>query len=119
MCSSGVSSSSDVLHYAACMSYLVVGTRAGSAWGLEVQGVGRTSATDLAGIESAVRSLLVGEGRDDAATADLQLLLPDFEVDLGEQRLPGSPRPHAEIVAGVIALLVAVGGIAFAIGLFF
>jgi|SRR5664279_2635937 hypothetical protein len=99
------------------MSYLVVGTRAGSAWGLEVQGVGRTSATDLAGVESAVRGLLVGEGKDDAATADLQLLLPDFEVDLNEQTLPSDARPHLEIVAGVIALVVVFGGIAFAIGL--
>lgn len=99
------------------MSYLVVGTRAGNAWGLEVQGVGHTSATDLSGVESAVRGLLVGEGRDDAATADLQLLLPDFEVDLGEKTLPGDARPHLEIVAGVIALVVAVGGIAFVIGM--
>jgi hypothetical protein len=99
------------------MSYLVVATRAGSAWGLQVQGVGRTSATDLTGVESAVRALLLAEGRDDSATADLQLLMPDFEVDLDEQGLPAADRPHAEIIAGVIALVVAVGAIAFAIGL--
>jgi len=99
------------------MSYLVVATRAGNAWGLEVQGVGHTSATDLAGVESAVRALLVGEGRADAANADLQLLLPDFEVDLAESRIPGSDRPQLAIVAGVIALLVVLGALAFVLTL--
>ncbi len=97
------------------MSYLVVGTRSGSAWGLEVQGVGHTSATDLAGVESAVRGLLAAEGIADAATVDLQLLLPDFEVDLDQQGMPGSARPHREILAGVIALVVVVGAIGFVV----
>ena len=95
------------------MSYLVVGTRSGSAWALEVQGVGRTSATDLPGVEPAVRGLLAAEGIADAATVDLQLLLPDFEVDLDQHGMPGSARPHRELLAGVIALVVAVGAIGF------
>lgn len=99
------------------MSYLVVGTRSGSAWGLEVQGVGRTSATDLAGVETAVRGLLLAEGRADASDADLQLLLPDFEVDLDQQRLPDQSAPRAAILAGVIALLVVLGALAFVFGM--
>lgn len=98
------------------MSYLVVGTRAGSAWAVEVQGVGRTSATELSGVESAARALLVGEGHADAATADLQLLLPDFEVDLNTHGVPGDSRPHREIIAGFIALLVVFGALAFVLG---
>lgn len=98
------------------MSYLVVGTRAGAAWAVEVQGIGRTSATELSGIESAARALLVAEGHDDAATADLQLLVPDFEVDLNAHGLPGESRPHREIVAGFILLLVVFGALAFLLG---
>jgi hypothetical protein len=101
------------------MSYLVVGTRAGSAWAVEVQGVGRTSATDLSGVESAARALLVAEGRDDASTADLQLLLPDFEVDLQQRHLPGDQRPHREIIAGLILLVVVIGALAFVLGRLF
>ncbi len=101
------------------MSYLVVGTRAGSAWAVEVQGVGRTSATELGGVESAARALLVAEGHDDAATADLQLLLPDFEVDLQQHGVPGDQRPHREIIAGLILLVVVIGALAFVLGRLF
>lgn len=83
---------------------------------MEVQGVGRTSATELSGVESAARALLVAEGHSDAATADLQLLLPDFEVDLNTHGVPGDSRPHRELVAGLIALLVVFGALAFVLG---
>lgn len=99
------------------MSYFVVGTRSGSTWDVEIDGVGRTSATELSEIEAAARAMLAAKGHADAGTADLQLLMPDFEVDLHTHGIPGGARPHRELVAGVIALVVAVGAIAFAVGL--
>lgn len=98
------------------MSYLVVGTRAGQHWDLEVQGVGRTTAADITGIEAAARDLLHRLGKPDAADADLQLLMPDFEFDLNESLQPAAGRPRLELVSGLIALLVVVGAIAYVIG---
>lgn len=98
------------------MSYLVVGTKAGERWDLEVQGVGTTQATDLKAIEAAVRELLHREGKADAAVADLQLLMPDFEVDLSESLLPRGGKPYLELISGLIALLVVVGAIAYVVG---
>ena len=98
------------------MTYLVVGTRAGSGWSLEVRDVGTTAAADLPGIEAAARQLLADSGKVDAADADLQLLLPDFEVDLDERGLPGSRRLTIALISGVIALVVVVGVIAYVLG---
>lgn len=98
------------------MSYLVVGKKADQQWDLEVQGVGQTHAADLPGIEPAVRALLTEAGKADAADADLQLLMPDFEVDLNEALLPRGDKPYAELLSGLIALLVVVGAVAFVIG---
>ena len=44
------------------MTYLVVGTRAGSGWSVEVRDVGTTTADDLSGIETAARQLLADSG---------------------------------------------------------
>lgn len=98
------------------MSYLVVGKKAGTAWSVDVQGIGTTSAADLAGVEAAARELLASQGHTDAADADLQLLLPDFEVDLAEDRLPHGRRPSIELTGGLIALVVVVGAIAYVLG---
>ncbi len=98
------------------MSYLVVGKKVDGEWDLEVQGVGQTHAEDLSGIEHAVRELLGHAGKPDAADADLQLLMPDFEVDLNESLLPRGDRPYLELISGLIALLVVVGAIAYVIG---
>jgi hypothetical protein len=98
------------------MTYLVVGTRTGSGWSVEVRDVGTTTADDLSGIEAAARELLASNGRPDAADADLQLLLPDFEVDLDERGLPGSRRLTLPLLSGVIALVVVVGAIAYVLG---
>ncbi len=98
------------------MSYLVVGKKVGDQWDLEVQGVGQTHAESLPGIEPAVRELLAHAGKADAADADLQLLMPDFEVDLDESLLPRGDKPYLELISGVIALLVVVGAVAFVIG---
>ena len=98
------------------MTYLVVGTRAGSGWSVEVRDVGTTTADDLSGIETAARRLLADSGMADAADADLQLLLPDFEVDLDERGLPGSRRLTLPLLSGVIALVVVVGVIAYVLG---
>ena len=97
------------------MSYLVVGKKADHQWDLEVQGVGMTHAADLAGIEPAVRELLSREGKADADDADLQLLMPDFEVDLSESGLPRGDKPYLELISGLIALLVVVGAIVFVV----
>lgn len=99
------------------MSQMVVGRRDGDEWTVEVQGVGTTTATELGDVETAARALLAAEGHEDADTIDLQLLLPDFEVDLDSHGLPGEGRPHLEIVAGIIALVVLVGAITFVLGL--
>lgn len=98
------------------MTYLVVGTRAGNGWSVEVRDVGTTTADDLSGIETAARQLLASSGKLDAADADLQLLLPDFEVDLDERGLPGSRRLTIALVSGVIALIVVFGVIAYVLG---
>ncbi|AXT85168.1 hypothetical protein C6I20_08200 [Aeromicrobium sp. A1-2] len=101
------------------MSYLVVGTRAADGWSIEVRDVGTTSALELSGVEAAARALLAASGKSDAADVDLQLLLPDFEVDLGERTLPGSRGPNVALVSGVIALVVVVGVLAFVVGRLF
>lgn len=95
------------------MSYLVVGKKVDNQWDLEVQGVGTTRAADLPGIEPAVRALLNQTGKEDAEDADLQLLMPDFEVDLTEQRLPHTDRAYVELISGLIALLVVIGAIVY------
>lgn len=97
------------------MSYLVVGKKADDQWDLEVQGVGKTHAADLAGIDPAVRALLNREGKADADDADLQLLMPDFEVDLSESGLPRGDKPYLELISGLIALLVVIGAIVFVV----
>ena len=98
------------------MTYLVVGTRVGSGWSVEVRNVGTTTAENLSDIETAARQLLADSGKADAADADLQLLLPDFEVDLDERGLPGSRRLTLPLLSGVIALVVIVGAIAYVLG---
>ncbi|MGA8987430.1 hypothetical protein [Aeromicrobium sp.] len=98
------------------MSYLVVGTRMGDGWSVEVRDVGTTTARDLAAVEPAARALLASAGRADAADVDLQLLLPDFEVDLSERTLPGSRGPTAALLSGVIALIVVIGALSFLAG---
>jgi len=98
------------------VSYLVVGTKAGSSWAVEVKGVGMTTSADLNGVEAAARALLASSGKGDAATVDLQLLLPDFEADLSEERIPHGRRPNIELISGLILLAVVVGAIAFALG---
>lgn len=95
------------------MSYLVVGKKVDGQWDLEVQGVGQTHAADLPGIEPAVRELLHNAGKADFGDADLQLLMPDFEVDLSESRMPHDDVPYLALVSGLIALLVVAGAIVF------
>ena len=94
------------------MSYLVVGKRDGDRWQLEVKDVGTTSADDLPGIEPAVRELLRKHGINTADDVDLQLLMPDFEVDLAEKQVPRGSTFDRSIVSGLILLVVAVGAIA-------
>lgn len=91
------------------MSYLVVGKKSGNVWEIEVRGVGTTTSLDLNGVEAAARALLTSEGKADAATVDLQLLLPDFEADLSEERIPHGNRPNIELISGLILLAVVVG----------
>ncbi|MDR7086615.1 hypothetical protein J2X11_001454 [Aeromicrobium panaciterrae] len=98
------------------MSYLVVGKKSGEAWDVEVRGVGTTTSPDLNGVEAAARALLASEGKADAATVDLQLLLPDFEADLDEARIPRGNRPNIELISGLILLAVVVGAAAFVLG---
>jgi hypothetical protein len=98
------------------MTYLVVGTRSGDGWSVEVRDVGTTTAAELSGVETAARALLASAGRADAADADLQLLLPDFEVDLDEKRVPHGRQPRAALISGVILLIVVVGAIAYVLG---
>jgi len=97
------------------MTYLVVGRRGGDVWEVEVQGVGRISAEDLNGVEAAARRLLSSYGYADAETADLQLLLPDFEVDLQARGIPGSRRLTPALVSGLILLLVVAGAAGFVV----
>ena len=103
------------------MSYLVVGHKSDGGWELEVKGVGTTNAADLAGIEVAVRVLLASKGRDDASHADLQLLMPDFEVDLQSDKAPLAQGfdMTAGLLAGLIALAVIFVGIGYLISLIF
>ena len=98
------------------MTYLVVGTRAGDGWSVEVRDVGTTTSPDLNGVEAAARALLAAQGRPDAADADLQLLLPDFEVDLDEKGVPHGRQPRAALISGLILLVVVVGAIAYVVG---
>lgn len=98
------------------MTYLVVGTRAGDSWSVEVRDVGTTTATELGGVETAARALLAAHGKVDAADADLQLLLPDFEADLDQHGLPGSGKLTPALISGVILLVVVVGAIAYVLG---
>lgn len=98
------------------MSYLVVGTRSAEGWSVEVQGVGTTTATELSGVEAAARVLLASAGVPGADVVDLQLLLPDFEVDLDERGLPHARRVSVELVSGLILLMVVVGAVAYVLG---
>lgn len=95
------------------MSYLVVGKKSGTAWDVEVKDVGTTTSPDLNGVEAAARALLTAEGKADAATVDLQLLLPDFEADLSEERIPRGNRPNVELISGLILLAVVAGAAAY------
>ncbi|HZK36709.1 MAG TPA: hypothetical protein VFC57_07150 [Aeromicrobium sp.] len=103
------------------MSYLVIGTKSDGGWDLEVQGVGKTHAGDLAGIEVAVRVLLATNGREDASNVDLQLLMPDFEVDLQSDKAPLAQGfdMTAGLLAGLIALAVIFVGLGYLISLIF
>lgn len=98
------------------MSYVVVGTRDGEHWQVEVSGVGTTTAGDLRLVEDAARDVLRDHGVADFATVDLQLLLPDFEVDLHQGGVPDHRLGQIEIVSGLIALVVVVGAIAYVLG---
>ncbi|MGH3457453.1 hypothetical protein [Aeromicrobium sp.] len=89
------------------MTYLVVGKRDGNRWQLDVKDVGTTSADDLPGIEPAVRALLREYGIEGSGDVDLQLLMPDFEVDLSESQVPHGSSFDRSIVSGVILLVVA------------
>ena len=94
----------------------MVGTRAGDLWRIDVQGVGTSSVADLGAIEAGARSVLREHGIEDADTVDLQLLLPDFEVDLAQQGVPSRRLGPVELVSSVIALVVVIGAIAFVVG---
>ena len=93
-----------------------MGKKAGSGWDVEVKDVGMTTSPDLNGVEAAARALLASEGKADAASVDLQLLLPDFETDLTEERIPHGRRPNIELISGLILLAVVVGAAAFLLG---
>jgi len=93
------------------MTYLVVGKRNGDRWQLDVKDIGTTSADDLPGIEPAVRNLLREHGVEGASDVDLQLLMPDFEVDLSERQVPRGSSFDRSIVSGIILLVVAVAAI--------
>ena len=95
------------------MSYLVVGKRDGDRWQLEVKDIGTTSADDLSGIEPAVRELLRQNGVEGSDDVDLQLLMPDFEVDLSERQMPRGSTFDRSIVSGIILLIAAVAAIVF------
>ena len=98
-------------------SYLVVGKHDGDRWQLDVKDVGTTSADDLPGIEPAVRELLREHGIADFAVVDLQLLMPDFEVDFSERQVPRGSSFDRSIVSGVILLVVALAAIALLVTL--
>lgn len=94
------------------MTYLVIGKRDGERWQLDVKDVGTTSADDLPGIEPAVRNLLREHGVESASDVDLQLLMPDFEVDLSERQVPRGSSFDRSVLSGVILLIVAIAAIA-------
>lgn len=98
------------------MSYVVVGTRDGDDWRIDVQGVGSATAPDLASIETSAREVLRAHGVADAELVDLQLLLPHFEADLGQSGVPAHPLGPVELVSAVIALIVVIGAVAFLVG---
>ncbi|GAA3529106.1 hypothetical protein AFL01nite_01600 [Aeromicrobium flavum] len=98
------------------MSYVVVGTRDGDGWKVDVSGVGSGSASDLTRVEASAREVLRDHGVADHATVDLQLLLPDFEVDLDQSGVPRHGLGPVELISGLIALVVVVGAIAFLLG---
>ncbi|WP_286928265.1 MULTISPECIES: hypothetical protein [Aeromicrobium] len=98
------------------MSYVVVGTREGDRWTVDVSGVGTSTVEDLAQVEACAREVLREHGVADHATVDLQLLLPDFEVDLRQHGVPDHGLGPVELVSGAIALVVVVGAIAFLLG---
>lgn len=95
------------------MSYVVVGKREDDRWRVEVSDVGVTVADDLGGIEAAARGVLRDHGVEDADSVDLQLLLPDFEVDLASRGVPDHGLRPVELISGLIALVVVVGAIGF------
>lgn len=95
------------------MSYLVVGTRAGDRWRIEVRDVGTAEAESLYTVEPAARALLREHGIDDAESVDLQLLLPDFEVDLDRHGMPHDTTWDTSVLSGVILLVVAVSVLGF------
>ena len=99
------------------MSHLVVATRSEAGWSLDVRDVGTTKAAELSDVEAAVRVLLHQSGVADADTVDLQLLVPDFEVDLATQGVPPHPIRNIEVISGVITLIVLLGALAFLIGM--
>lgn len=98
------------------MSYVVVGTREGDRWTVDVSGVGTSTVEDLAQVEACAREVLREHDVADHATVDLQLLLPDFEVDLRQHGVPDHGLGPVELVSGAIALVVVVGAIAFLLG---
>jgi hypothetical protein len=102
--------------YAGSVSYVVVGTRDGDNWKVDVSGVGEASAPDLGLIEASAREVLRDHGVADHATVDLQLLLPDFEVDLQQSGVPQHGVRPVELISGLIALVVVVGALAFVLG---
>ncbi len=98
------------------MSYVVVGTREDERWRVEVSGIGISTADELGLIESVARDVLREHGVEDAAAVDLQLLLPDFEVDLAQHGVPDHAARPVELISAVIALVVVVGAFAFVVG---
>lgn len=98
------------------MSYVVVGTRDGDGWKVDVSGVGSGSAPELGRVEASAREVLREHGVADHATVDLQLLLPDFEVDLAQSGVPRHGLRPVELISGVIALVVVISVIAFLLG---
>lgn len=94
----------------------MVGTRDGERWQVDVSGVGTTTTDELGLIEGSARDVLRDHGVADFATVDLQLLLPDFEVDLHQGGVPDHRLRQIEIISGIIALVVVVGAIAFVLG---
>lgn len=97
----------------------MIGTRTDDGWALNVEGVGHTRAAELSDIENAVRALMTEYGIADAQTRDLQLLLPDFEVDLAQRGIPDHRTPRLAIWSGLIALIVVTGALGFLVSRLF